>query len=147
MKPTILLAYDFSPAADAALRWVVELQALTHGKTHLVHVVDTIALSTVSEGGLGMVEPGVGPTLASLRDVARQGGLEAEPQVLLGSGIGSTLLDTAREVGADLIAIGTHGRGLVGRLVMGSVAQFLVQEATIPVIVFHAPAAPPAPAV
>lgn len=142
MKPTILLAYDFSPAADAALRWVSELQALLQGTTRIVHVVDTLALATVSEGGLGVVEPGVEQITASLQEVARSAGLAAEPRVILGAGTGSTLLEMSQEMGADLIAVGTHGRGFMGRLMMGSVAQFLLQEATVPVIVFHAPRPP-----
>jgi nucleotide-binding universal stress UspA family protein len=68
--------------------------------------------------------------------------LEAEARVVLGAGIGPTVLDVAREVGADLLATGTHGRGFVGRVLMGSVAEYLLRNATMPVIVFHQPKAP-----
>jgi nucleotide-binding universal stress UspA family protein len=139
MKPTILVAYDFSHAADEAIRWVADLQGAVHGKTHVVHVIDTIALATVSEVGLGAVYPGTEELEVSLKALVQRAGIEGEARVVLGAGIGPTLLDLARETGADLIATGTHGRGFVGRVVMGSVAEYLLHNATVPVIIFRQP--------
>jgi nucleotide-binding universal stress UspA family protein len=142
MKPTILVAYDFSHAADEAIRWVADLQKTAQGKTHVIHVIDTVALATVSEVGLGAVYPGTEELEMSLQALVQRAGLEAEARVVLGAGIGPTVLDVAREVGADLLATGTHGRGFVGRVLMGSVAEYLLRNATMPVIVFHQPKAP-----
>jgi len=47
----------------------------------------------------------------------------------------SEILDLAREIGADLILIGTHGHTGLQRLVMGSVAESVVREAGCPVLV------------
>ena len=55
----------------------------------------------------------------------------------------------AEEIGADLIAIATHGRGPFGRLLLGSVADKVLRGATVPVLVHRiveeSPAAPLAP--
>jgi nucleotide-binding universal stress UspA family protein len=46
-----------------------------------------------------------------------------------------TLLDLAQARGADLIAVGTHGRRGLARLVFGSVAEGCVRAAAVPVVV------------
>lgn len=43
----------------------------------------------------------------------------------------------AVEVGADLIVMGTHGRGLLGRTLLGSVAESVVRRTPIPVMTVH----------
>jgi nucleotide-binding universal stress UspA family protein len=55
--------------------------------------------------------------------------------VLIGDGI----LSAAREWSADVIVIGTHGRGGVVRLVMGSTADAVVRHAPCPVMIVRAP--------
>jgi nucleotide-binding universal stress UspA family protein len=47
---------------------------------------------------------------------------------------GESVVAAAREGGADLIAMTTHGRGGLGRLVMGSVADYVLQHAPCPVL-------------
>lgn len=44
------------------------------------------------------------------------------------------LLAAATRQGAQLIVMGTHGRGLVGRALMGSVAQRVVADCEVPVL-------------
>jgi nucleotide-binding universal stress UspA family protein len=44
---------------------------------------------------------------------------------------------TVREMGCDLIVIGTHGRGAVGRFVMGSVTTRLLPISPVPVLVYR----------
>ena len=44
---------------------------------------------------------------------------------------------SARELGADLIVVGTHGRGAIGRALLGSVALDVLREATVPVMSVH----------
>ena len=43
----------------------------------------------------------------------------------------------AREVGADAIAMATHGRGGLARLLLGSVATRTIHQATVPVLVYR----------
>jgi nucleotide-binding universal stress UspA family protein len=52
-----------------------------------------------------------------------------------------TLLDAAREAGAQLIVVGVRRRSRVGKLVLGSVAQDLLLRADCPVLAVKAPQA------
>lgn len=47
---------------------------------------------------------------------------------------GNCVVETAGRVKADLIAMGTHGRGGLSRLVLGSVAEYVVRHASCPVV-------------
>jgi len=48
-----------------------------------------------------------------------------------------TILQVAQEVHADLIAMSTHGRGGLGRLVLGSVTELVLRLSPVPVLVVH----------
>jgi nucleotide-binding universal stress UspA family protein len=47
------------------------------------------------------------------------------------------ILDEARAAGADLIAMGTHGRSGMKRLLLGSTAERVLPEAPCPVLTVH----------
>lgn len=47
------------------------------------------------------------------------------------------ILNAAKETGADLIAIGTHGRSGLGRMVMGSVANAVLRRSPLPCLLVH----------
>jgi len=58
----------------------------------------------------------------------------------------STILSVARQLSADLIVLGTHGRTGLRRLLMGSVAEAVVRRAKCPVFTFKEPHNEPATA-
>jgi nucleotide-binding universal stress UspA family protein len=55
-----------------------------------------------------------------------------------------SIIDAAASWGADLIVMTTHGRGGIGRLVMGSVADYVLHRTTTPILLVHATGAVPA---
>ncbi len=67
---------------------------------------------------------------------ARERGITVEVQVYTG-GVVERILDAAKEHNADLIVVGTHGRGVLPRLLLGSVAERVVRMADRPVLVVH----------
>jgi nucleotide-binding universal stress UspA family protein len=63
-------------------------------------------------------------------------GIAVEPRRLDGMP-GESVVAAAREAGADLIAMTTHGRGGLGRLVLGSVADYVLQHAPCPLLLIR----------
>lgn len=71
--------------------------------------------------------------LASALAAVRAAGLAATPHI----GVGETaqiIIDYARDILADEIVMGTHGRGMFSGSLMGSVAQKVVHLAPVPVV-------------
>jgi nucleotide-binding universal stress UspA family protein len=62
-------------------------------------------------------------------------GVSTDTRVVVGGPPAAELLDLARTSGADLIAMGTHGRRGLERLVLGSVADKVVRGSDVPVLV------------
>lgn len=48
--------------------------------------------------------------------------------------IAQEIVKTAKSLGADLVCMGTHGRGKVGTMVLGSIAQKVISQSTLPVL-------------
>jgi nucleotide-binding universal stress UspA family protein len=51
--------------------------------------------------------------------------------------VGTTIIDYAIQNEVDLIAIATHGEGGLKRLVFGSVADFVLRNSGIPMLVIR----------
>lgn len=74
--------------------------------------------------------------LALAADKVRKSGANVEKAVLdeFGKGVVDVIISEAESWLADLIVIGTHGRTGVTRLLMGSVAEGVVRETNVPVL-------------
>lgn len=142
MKPKILVPYDFSPAAEQALCWAYELkQSLGGGSICLLYVlspmssiaaVATIPLAVPSEEDLGAAE-------SALRDVVERVAPGSSVEAVLGSDVGSQVIAHADANAIGLIVMGTHGRSGVRRMVLGSVADYVVRHARCPVVTVRGP--------
>ena len=62
-------------------------------------------------------------------------GVEAETKLLEGQVIAREISNAAKELNADLIVIGSHGRTGLKKLFLGSVAQSILSEGTTPVLI------------
>lgn len=118
----LLVATDFSRAADAALRTASGLAVHLDATVRLVHVVASSAERARAERRLA----------AQVHDL-RQGSLEAEGRCLGGEPV-EVILAEAAAWQADLLAAGTSGRQGLQRLVLGSVAEELLRRAGCPVL-------------
>jgi nucleotide-binding universal stress UspA family protein len=85
-------------------------------------------------------EKGVASAKAYLTERAidlRVQGVPARIDVVVGENVAHTISDFARRERADLIAIATHGRGTLGRILRGSVADGVTKSAVSSILVFH----------
>ena len=81
--------------------------------------------------------------LEGVADELRKGEALVEVVVVTHAHAAQAILDTAHEQQVDLIALSTHGRGGLSRVMQGSVADMVVRGATVPVLVYRP--APPDP--
>jgi nucleotide-binding universal stress UspA family protein len=121
---TVLLATDASSASQAAEDHAVELAARL-GTRLLVLSVVTGSPSVRAERELA---------IESLVQRARAMGADATGMTWSGDA-GESIVEAAEAESADLIVVGTHDRGAVGRLFLGSVSDHVVRHARCPVMV------------
>jgi len=139
----VLVATDFSEPSAAAVAYGREL-AFTYGAQLLVAHVAENTLTSGYGGGDGFVFTDPTLQLDLEADVRRRldqvisdddrGQLRAVAVVLVSNAPAQAITDYAREAGIDLIVAGTHGRGGVAHLLMGSVAERVVRTAPCPVL-------------
>jgi nucleotide-binding universal stress UspA family protein len=142
MKPRILVPFDFSTSAEAALAWAADLQKTTGAEAlRMVHAISPRPPGT--EDVALEVPLRRDDELAALRrsmvDAARRYGAEASAYVVVrSSAVGDVIIDAARSSGSELIVMGTHGRSGAKRLFLGSVAEHVLRHADCPVVTVHA---------
>jgi hypothetical protein len=73
-----------------------------------------------------------------VREALALAGIEVDSAVIEGVEPAAVIVDFARQRGADLIVIGSHGRTGLGRLLLGSVSEQVIGRATCPVLVVKA---------
>lgn len=141
----ILAAVDFSPVTDA----VVEAAALLAGRFSARLWIVHVAAPDPDFVGYGPGPPNVRTSRAArLRDEHRA--LQESADSLRARGVDATallvqgptvakILESAAEHRADWIVVGSHGRGVVGRLLLGSVSEGVLRGAGCPVLVVPAP--------
>lgn len=143
----ILVATDFSEPSDAALAYGRELARTFEAQLVVVHVADN--LMTRAYGGDGFVfadpelqhdvEAAAQRHLGALLCDEDRALLGAEPVVLTSNTPAFAIVDYASRRDVDLIVMGTHGRGAVAHLLMGSVAERVVRTAPCPVLTVRHP--------
>jgi nucleotide-binding universal stress UspA family protein len=136
---TILHPTDFSERAGYALQLAAALARDYGARLVVLHVVTP---PTVVYG-----EAVVPVSPEELRAPAREQldrlrlprpDVRAERRLEEGEAV-EEILRVARDIGADLIVLGTHGRTGLGRLLMGSTAETVVRKASCPVLTVKAP--------
>jgi nucleotide-binding universal stress UspA family protein len=121
---TILLATDASAASQAAEDEAIDLAARLGGRL--------VVLSVVS--GVPSVRSSRELAVEAIVQRARAGGASATGLTWDGDA-GESIVEASESEAADLIVVGTHERGAVGRLFLGSVSDHVVRHAQCPVMV------------
>jgi nucleotide-binding universal stress UspA family protein len=145
----ILVPYDFSRHADAALDLAIELARLAGARIRLVHVFP-LPMEMLSPYELPMPERLVEEVRAAASDRleralvrVRAQGLEGDAEVDSGP-VAETLVDRAAAWGAELIVMGTRGLSGFEHLLLGSVAERVLRTAPCPVLTLRAAPRPEA---
>ncbi|MCO8590658.1 universal stress protein [Burkholderia multivorans] len=147
MYSNILVALDGSETSSRALDAALDVAAQAGAQLTPVYVVDflvpaydtfgydpSILIDSFREEGLRVVED------AARRMAAR--GVRGTPQIAnvepAGEDVAQRIVRIARDMDADLLVMGTHGRRGFRRVVLGSVAERVLRQATCPVLMISA---------
>ena len=134
---TILVAVDQSEQADWALAEAVRLAEGADARISLIHVVDSVGLPTVdfAYDDLGRMRDMSERAKQLLTTLKTRVPVDLRDQLLVREGKADReIVEAAKAINADLIVIGTHGRGALGRLLLGSIAESVVRNAPCPVV-------------
>jgi nucleotide-binding universal stress UspA family protein len=150
----ILVPLDGSPLAEQILEPAAALAELTGAAVTLLRVVGPVP-PPGAEVPDGLIEEAVQQLLEKTAELQervnagasqgletaaarlRERGLVVQTRVAVADAPAPAILDAAREVGADLIALATHGRRGLKRLLLGSVADKVVRGGTLPVLLLR----------
>lgn len=137
----ILTAVDFSDATSHIIRVTRKFAQSMNGKVCLVHVAEPEPDFVGYDAGPDVVRDQVAreyreehSKLQSLAKNLRDQGVEAKALLVQGATV-PTLLELADKQQSDLMIVGSHGRGAVAELILGSVSGALLRGATCPVTV------------
>lgn len=136
--PRIVVGVDGSGTAREALAWALEEARLRHASVDVVHAwrmpfSDGYPVPTLTVLPAVEVEQEARRLLdAAVGSSAATGGTRVEP-ILVCDSAARALIDTAK--GADMIVVGSRGRGGFSGLLLGSVSQKVLHHASCPVVV------------
>lgn len=142
----VLAPVDFSATSKVAFEYATDMARRCDASLHLLHVVTDADVSPGTEAFWGFSEDDVQQKwvteaegqLAVLRPPDEERPLHVVRAVEIGTpSVG--IVRYARTHDIDLIVMGTHGRGAVQQLLLGSVAEQVVRRAPCPVLTVRDP--------
>jgi len=141
----ILVATDFSEASEAAVRYGRALAEAFGASLDILHVMeDPFVYAPTSEGYLPPpqffeeMDSSARERLEQVLPPADRAKLDARLVIKKGSPF-VEIVRYAKNENSDLIVMGTHGRGPIAHMLMGSVAEKVVRKAPCPVLTVRHP--------
>jgi nucleotide-binding universal stress UspA family protein len=143
----ILVATDFSEPSDAALRYGRALARSFNATLHVVHVVGNVSSIVYGADAYAIPIPEMQQEVedaarTQLNDLLIDNDAHPLPTrgvVLTSNAPAAAIVEYAGRERIDLVVTGTHGRGGVAHLLMGSVAERVVRTAPCPVLTVRHP--------
>lgn len=147
MYKNILIPTDGSETSQTALQQGLELAKQLGASVTVLFAIENPFLSTW--GGFAPTDAGtVGGIMDDLRalghrtldaalEVAQTAGVTAQKLLTEDLRVTEAILEAGKT--HDLIVMGTHGRGGLERVLLGSVTEFIIRHAGTPTLVVHPP--------
>jgi nucleotide-binding universal stress UspA family protein len=142
MYQRILVPIDGSSTAARGLVEATRLAKDQGATLRVIHVVNELTMMASYDGVIysgeliDALREGGRTILVKAAEQLKASGLQVETALLEAhsGNAGDTIVKDAEQWHADIIVLGTHGRRGLGRLVMGSDAEQVVRQATVPVL-------------
>ncbi len=139
----VLLATDLGPTSSDAADRAIDLAAQLHAELLVGSVIDAGQLRLRGgRFGARIDQVRSDRELAAAGLVTRGRRARVPVRFLVWEGEpGEAIVEAAAAEGADIVVVGTHGRGGIGRMLLGSVSEYVVRHASVPVLVVRPAAA------
>jgi nucleotide-binding universal stress UspA family protein len=137
----ILLATDGSSSAEHSCRHGVSLAQQLGAALTAIYVVDTHLAFTTGihrDDALRELRRDGERALEIVATMAHDAGVAAQTELCEGRP-GEMIIEEAVRAGSDLIVVGSHGQGALTDILLGSVSQYVVHHADVPVCVVSPP--------
>ena len=143
---TILVPLDGTELSESALAHATEFGELFGCAYHLTRIVSyPIDIASpylphtvqMNQTVLAEAKSSAAEYLEEEADRMRKRGLRVTTSVIVDAQPGQGILSEAEAVGCDLIAMSTHGRTGVGRLVLGSAADKVLRGTHVPLLLYR----------
>ncbi|MDC5142026.1 universal stress protein [Acinetobacter baumannii] len=138
----ILVPIDGSETSMVAMKEAIKIGKALNSKITVVQVMALDPIIADLYVKMGQTNELIERTRTYLLDILEQAkqqflqeGLSVETKLLEGFVVHEEIIQAAQELNADLIVMGSHGRTGVRKLVLGSVAQKVLGESHIPVLI------------
>ena len=132
---------DFSPASGPAFKKAIELAKDNNATLVSLHVLpalpivgDAYIAPTAYDEMLSAQRSQAEKSMERVVKRARAAGVRVTGSVLDSGAVADQIARFAKRQGADLIVMGTHGYGAIKRVVLGSVAERVISQASCPVM-------------
>ncbi|RZH66463.1 universal stress protein [Natrinema altunense] len=140
----VLAPTDGSECAKDAVELSVDIADTTGAALHLLTVVDTVSVGVDvrSEIKTAMLEAAADEIIDEASSIAETRGVApAAETVAYGSSVTDEIRSHIEAHDIDLVVVGTHGRTGFDRYVLGSITEYLVRTAPVPVLTVREPIA------
>lgn len=140
--PSILVAIDFSESSMLALSHARRLAERPGTRLHLCHIAPGAGIDAPVSLGMSIPDefPEAKEARAQLEHVRALLGTALDVQVHLRIGEPvAALLALIQELKPDIFVVGSHGKGMLKRALLGSVSIAIAQRSPVPVLVVPAP--------
>jgi nucleotide-binding universal stress UspA family protein len=137
----LLIAIDLSDATDKILDHIKKFALKIKPKIWIVHVVqpdpDFVGYEVGPKAERDFIAKKFQKKHTNLQKISeqlRETGLEATPLLLQGATV-ETILEEADDIDADMIIVGSHGRGMMYNIFIGSVSKEILKNSKRPVLI------------
>ena len=137
----ILVGIDLSDSTPMVVKKVEELSKALSAKVWLLHVADPEPDFVGYEPGPQSVRDNVAigfqdehRQIHDIADRLRKGGIDTKALLVQGTTV-ETIMKEAAMLNVDMIVVGSHGRGAMHQLVMGSVSEGVIHKSECPTLV------------
>ena len=133
----VLLATDLSPTSALATEWAFDLAARNDAALLIVSVIDPRELVLPGGGFRARIDQVRERREAAAQTLVDRGrGLGVPVTFLVWTGDpAESIVEAAASEAADIVLVGAHSRGVLGRLLMGSVSEHVARHARCPVLI------------